>query len=381
VRARITAALVMAAAAALAQEGAPPPREGDAVEWHTVKLGETLEQITASYLGTPRLWRENWRLNPSVADPHRLTPGQRLRVIVRRRSRTAEISVVSRRVEEQAAPHPWTPAQVGDLLSQGDGIRTYEQSSAELRFDDGAQLTISERSLVFIRDAGEAPRQAPRRALEIRQGQADLETRATTLPPRLEIRVGSARAEPGSPEATRARARTGPEGSAQFMVFGGATQVTAAGKRVTVPEGAGTSVAAGRPPTPPEKLLEAARLEEPAAGHAFDHANPAFAWEVVPRAASYTIEVFRDAAGRELVDRAVGLTQPRWRAGGLPMGELYWRVTAVSATGLDGFPSEARPFAVRSYWRRPDHSTTQISPSVEGRPSPPPASRRDTRQR
>ena len=44
----------------------------------------------------------------------------------------------------------------------------------------------------------------------------------------------------------------------------------------------------------------------------------------------------------------------KFRYFGLPMGDLYWRVTAVSATGLDGFPAEARPVSIRSYWRRPE---------------------------
>lgn len=348
------ALLLWAAAAAPAQEAAPPAREGDVVEWHEVVAGETLEQITQRYLGSPRLWRENWRLNPGVADPDLLVPGQRLRVIVRRKHRTAEVSAVSQRVEEQSVPYPWTPAQVGDLLSHGDGVRTYERSSAELSFDDGARLTVSERSLVFIRDAPEPPRQAPRRSLEIREGQADLETRATALPSRLEIVVGTARAAPRSPGGTHARARTGAQGSAQFMVYGGATEVTAAGQQVTVPEGAGTSVSQGRPPTPPEKLLAAPTLLEPAPGLALDHANPLFTWEPMAAAASYTVEVFRDAEGRQLVDRAAGLTAPRWRPAGLPMGELFWRATAVSATGLDGLPGEARPVSIRSYWRRPE---------------------------
>jgi hypothetical protein len=347
-------AVLLLAGPAWPQQEAPSAREGDVVEWYVVKLGETLEQITARHLGKPRLWKENWRLNPDRPDPHRLTPGQRLRIIVQRRSRTAEISAVSRRVEEQAAPHPWTPAQVGDLLSQGDGVRTYEQSSAELRFDDGARLAISERSLVFLRDAREQPREPPRRSLEIREGQADLETRATALPSRLEIRVGTARAEPRSPQATHARARSGPQGSAQFMVFGGATRISGAGQQVTVPEGEGTSVPEGGAPQPPEKLLVVPRLLEPVAGAALDFANPGFTWEAVPGAASYTIEVFRDAEGRQLVDRASGLPTTRWRATGLPMADLFWRVTAVSSSGLDGFPSEARPLSIRSYWRRPE---------------------------
>ncbi|MEM8961579.1 MAG: LysM domain-containing protein [Acidobacteriota bacterium] len=56
----------------------------DKIDWHVVQPGETLQGITESYLGTFRLWRENWKLNPDIQNPNRLSPGQRIRVIVER---------------------------------------------------------------------------------------------------------------------------------------------------------------------------------------------------------------------------------------------------------------------------------------------------------
>ena len=47
--------------------------ESDTVADHIVVSGETLSQITESYLGTSHLWRENWRLNPEIEDAARAT--------------------------------------------------------------------------------------------------------------------------------------------------------------------------------------------------------------------------------------------------------------------------------------------------------------------
>ena len=65
---------------ALAQDPAPPSDLD--VGWHDVQPGETLEGITAHYLGTSERWRENWHLNPSLQNPHMITPGTRLRIIM-----------------------------------------------------------------------------------------------------------------------------------------------------------------------------------------------------------------------------------------------------------------------------------------------------------
>ena len=77
------------------------------------------------------------QLNPGIADPNRLTPGQRVRIFIPRRAPAAQVARVSRKVEAQASPIPWEDARIGDLLLERDGVRTFPRSSAEMAFPDG----------------------------------------------------------------------------------------------------------------------------------------------------------------------------------------------------------------------------------------------------
>jgi hypothetical protein len=340
---------------ALAQDPAPPPSGLD-VGWHEVLPGETLEGITAHYLGTSERWRENWKLNPDLVNPHRITPGTRLRIIMSAAVPTAEIRGVSRRVEEKPHPDPWLPAKVGDKLKARDGIRTYRQSSAELGFDDGSNLRINEESLVFLREVGQKLEGATRQSLEVVEGQADVEARAepNALPPDIEVIIGDAKARtrvaPGT--AAQARTRKTTAGAAQLMMFGGEGELAAEGRSVKVATGMGTAAEAGKPPRPPEKLLPPPAPIYPAKGASYEHSNPLFTWAPVEGAAVYVVEVCRDAGCGQIVDRAAGLAETSWTPRSLPLGELHWRVTAQGASGLDGFPSPPVTFTVRSLWRR-----------------------------
>jgi hypothetical protein len=151
---------------------------------------------------------------------------------------------------------------------------------------------------------------------------------------------------------TRARRASG--GGAQVMVFEGVSNVEAGGGSVEVPRGMGTSVPQGGRPLPPEKLLPAPQVLAPVPGTAYGQSNPRLSWRPVAGAASYTVEVCVDAGCGQVVDRATRVAGTRWAPEGLPLGELHFRVMAVSASGLDGFPSSAVPFRVDSLWRRPD---------------------------
>src|SRR5258706_16420482 len=105
-RGRPMLALLLALAAARAASQSPAPTESDEIIWHEVVAGDTLEALTAHYLGDASLWRENWKLNPDVKDPHQLRPGQRIRIIVKRQQPTAEIRGVSRKVESKPQTDP-----------------------------------------------------------------------------------------------------------------------------------------------------------------------------------------------------------------------------------------------------------------------------------
>jgi hypothetical protein len=280
--------------------------------------------------------------------------------------RHAEIETVRRRVEKRIDPEPWSRAQAGDGLRERDGLRTHEDSSAQLAFDDGSRLLVTETSLVFLRELRRSVTGSRRQSIEVVEGQADVEARqAARRSPQIEILVGEARTRP-QPTAgpTQARARLAEAGRAEVMVYRGRSEVEAGGARVAVKEGQGTRVEPGRPPAPPERLLPAPRPLAPAAGSRWDFANPPFAWRDVPSAVRYVVEVCADAACAQLVERATGLAVSSWTPEALPRGELHWRVTAVSASGLDGFPAPAVPFAVDS--DRADREGPAVSVVVVG---------------
>jgi len=316
----------------------------DNVGWHEVKQGETLESITKHYLGTSASWRENWKLNPDLKNPNLLRPGQRIRVILSQTlpARSAEVSKVTRKVERKPEPAPWVVANAGDQLKERHGIRTFEKSSAELLFDDRTTLTLTEDSLVFLREAKALPKKRDRSTIEIVDGQADLEKPARAARAHdIEIVVGSATAKPSAAPGERSTARLrNDNGAARLMAYRGGAALSSGGATVAVPQGMGSSApAGGGPPTKPENLLPAPNLDPMERGST----RPRFTWQPVDGAATYTVEVCSDEHCSRLIDRATALTMSRWQpAKPLPAGETYWRATARSATALDGYPSKAQ---------------------------------------
>jgi len=333
---RALAAIALFATLSLAAE--------DTIGWHVVRSGDTLERITARYLGSSNAWRENWRLNPEIKDPHKLVPGQRIRVIIARTiaAQSALIRSVSRRVEKKPEPEPWTRAQPGDRLAERHGVHTFEASSAELRFDDESTLTLTEQSLVFLRPAAPAPMRRNANAIEIIDGHADLEKPAQAKRAQdFEIIVGGTVASANEPSA-RARFRNAGK-KAQVMSYRGATAVASAGASVQVETGMGVSVPDGEKPPPPEKLLGAPVVESVDVSVA----RPILRWRALPGAQSYAVEVCRDRNCAEMLARAANVTATEWRpAEALPAGALFWRVSGRSASGLDGYAGTA-PLRVR----------------------------------
>lgn len=47
---------------------------------HAVQKGDTLWDLSGDYLNDPLLWPEVWKINPGIANPHRIKPGQIVRI-------------------------------------------------------------------------------------------------------------------------------------------------------------------------------------------------------------------------------------------------------------------------------------------------------------
>ena len=345
---------LLAAPLAFAQTMPIPPGGN-----YVVQTGDTLESIAQKFLGASTRWHELLGANPGITNPHFITPGSTIKILPGQsiNAKRATIQQVFRQVEQMPFPRPWTPASVGGVLQERDGVRTFEKSSSELKFDNDSRMIVSEESVVFLRETPPAPENVSRKAIEIRAGQADLDVKQgpNGVQNGFEFHIGDTvgTTRPGSEGKGASRARRASDGGSRIMVYDGESEVTAAGKTVAVPQGMGIAVTADGRTNGPEKLMQAPKPISPNESQTFDFSNPTFDWDPTPGASSYTVEVCRDPECGQLVDRSVGVRMTRWTPRVLPIGVLYWRVSAASASGLDSFVSPAQKFTIRTYWRRP----------------------------
>ena len=316
--------------------------------WHTVRPGESLWAIAARYLGDEKEWATLHAMNPQIRNPHLIAPGQRIRVRIEAEyaGDVAKVVKISRRVEEQLTPHPWKASSVENLLNPRDGMRTFEDSSSEILFADSSRLVVSEDSLVFLGRGGAVERQVRRDEIEIVMGQGDFD--AGVEAKSREFVVGTSRMTPSAGDVIQTRLRRSDSGNSQVMVYEGEGAVESAGASQTVERGMGTQMKDGEPPAPPERLLPAPELAEPQPESAWQVGNPPFVWSPVDGAAGYVLEVCADPECGILERRILDLENAEYRDVALEVGGYFWRVTAVSPSGLDGYPSPTAAFSVLS---------------------------------
>ena len=354
---------ISVASASFAQSGTT--REGI----HVVRSGDTLESLALQYLGSNDQWRDIWERNPEIKNPHLLRPGDKVLLPFRRLpDESAFVSNLSNQVEQWRPPLARERSTIYDVLRAMDQLETGKRSSVELSFPDRSLLRVNEESKIILEPTARLGGTVDRRQVELVTGQVDLEgessDQGSSSP--IQLVMGEAKAEP-KPSASgelRTRARI-EETTAQLMVYSGSSELEAGGETVAVDEGMGSSAKQGEAPSPPEELLPAPELVQPAEDARLATPRPGFSWVAVPGAQDYTLEICRDAACGALERRVTGWTETEWKpAGNLPLEKLFWRVTARSPSGLDGYPSDSRVFEITS--DQEDSTPPSVAFKVDG---------------
>ena len=348
--------------AALAQDSgstaASPKEAPQATETrsgsYVVRPGDTLETLAAQYLGSAGRWSELWRLNEGIiSDPNKIQPGWKLVMVWRELPKESVVLTGAwNEVKDLRPPlRDWENASVNDVLRTRDQVQTFKNASAELTFSDATTLRMSEESLLLLEPTSRQRGRVKREQVQLVTGQADLEGSASSSEDLgIDIVIGGATATPQKDESGQVRARARKvEDQAQLMVFTGESNLQAGGQTIEVPKGMGSTAREGKPPTPPEELLEAPELTEPASG-AIAAPQPLLRWKPVAGAVTYSVELCRDSECAQLEQRVTDLTQPSWQAEALLESDksYFWRVAAQSASGLDGYSAVAREFSVAS---------------------------------
>jgi hypothetical protein len=95
----VNAALERDASQPAAASPAPAPQPGpvlnpNAPQSYVVKRGDTLWDISAMFLRDPWLWPEIWHVNPEVANPHLIYPGDTLKLVYGSNGSAPQIQLV-----------------------------------------------------------------------------------------------------------------------------------------------------------------------------------------------------------------------------------------------------------------------------------------------
>jgi hypothetical protein len=211
----------------------------------TVRAGDTLWNISQTYLKDPQLWGELLRYNKLPnSDPTVALPGMILRVpvaILRLPTAGLLIYLKNRVFYRPRASAEWRPAQAAEKLHRDDGVRTGEDSRARIRFATGRELSLEPDSLAVIGPPAEALRDP---VLELRSG--------ALKAVRVSVRTAAARIVPRGQDAAY-DAEVLSDLSTEVAVYIGAAQVEGGGKSVEVPSGYSVNVVPGGAPGLPTR--------------------------------------------------------------------------------------------------------------------------------
>jgi hypothetical protein len=256
----------------------------------------------------------------------------------------------------------WEEARARTVLDSGDYVKTAENGSAEVMFLDGTLYTVRPNTLLLITRSQTAEGTPGEQAIEMEYGWVNLNTsqsgsRVTT--PHAEARVEQ------QSEATVTydqRSATG-----RFAAYAGSVSVaTDSGEKQRVGELeqvtlADNKLSAPSPLPPSPALVEPQEnLEVP-----LERTDKlVLAWETVPNAARYALQVSRT---RLFVDNVIDVDnreRPRATLGVRGEGSFEWRVAALTREGLRGPWSTPHHFRVASI-KSAGGAEDKIPPALE----------------
>lgn len=234
---------------------------------------------------------------------------------------------------------PGMPVLVNDLVKTGHNART------TIHLKDGSGVEVKPEStikMLVLQIPSPGERQVK---IEVLSGGIVADVQKATMLGKFEA---STRVAVASVRGTQFRWSASPEGGARLETLEGLVAVAPANdpnaKAVEVPAGQGTVVSSDGKVSPPSSLPQAPVVVSPLKGAL--GADARFEWQAVADAASYQVELARDAdfvvEARSLTVAATTVSWPD----GLAKGKWFWRVTGLDAKGFSGPSSKVYSFKV-----------------------------------
>ena len=311
-----------------------------------VKNGDNLYKICEKILENPEDWRWVAMVN-QISNPHRIFPGQKL-IIPTRLLRGIPIDglvtfikgVVSIKL---TGAEEWQKLHLNDKITQGNWIRTNEQGTIEISFENHFSILLRPNTTVEITAARKKSAIYLMYKLFLDIGKTISRIKQSTgKETRFEIQTPSAVA---AARGTEFRAGVDSDITTRLEVLAGKVNVQAAKKEVEVKAGEGTAVEKDKPPAIPKKLLPPPSLMNL---QPLYRAMPLdFQFESIPGATSYRIMLARDKTFKDLVKNNIIKPQESLEIVGVEDGTYYLQSRSIDDLGLEGPASEPAEVRVR----------------------------------
>ena len=267
---------------------------------------------------------------------------------VAQRDQAAE-AVVSDRNGEVEGQRPedlsWRDLQLRSILIEEEKVRTLSSSTAQITFRDASRLRLNANSNAIIK----VMRFDPLSNTEVAQVslvEGDfyaLLAGGENSRSKFNVDIPDVDASIDSGNFWVSNDNDG----AKFTNYDDAVvKVSASGEEVTLGRNEGTIVAKGERPADNVALLSAPTPAAPADESIVFTATPELAWSAVADSAGYWLEIGADQRFDRIVDSQFGLGEPKYVTGNLPVGEYFWRVSALDGFGLPGERSPTFRFKV-----------------------------------
>jgi hypothetical protein len=254
---------------------------------------------------------------------------------------------------KRAGEFNWEQADRKMTLRVGDQVKTSSSSSVQLIYFDGTITTVQAGSLLEVRDLREDPATKVRKVTEkLNWGEIVASTQKRNVEGSVH-EVATDKTVATTDEAGEFRVSVDSKTKqASFDVFQGRVQVAAPDRRESLQAGERLRASSEGKLLTKEVLPGVPRLLAPSDQRVFAYENPSegttnLSWEKVPGAARYHL----------IISDKVLFTDPLYDADreetsvvidGVAAGAYYWKVAAVSPSGVQGPFSEPRRFRVTS---------------------------------
>ncbi len=351
------------------------PRLHGGEQWtYRTQPGDNLWDLSKAYLTSMRYWRRLQRLN-GIDRPRQIPPGTLLRIPLewlRIKPFSVTVLMVAGEVSLRSAASGTNASLLaGATLGAGDTLSTGADGNALLEFPDGTQLLLQRNShltLDTLNAYGNGDVLDIR--LQLEQGRTESRVPPTRDPnSRYELRTPAATS---GVRGTVFRMQMDAEHPlARTEVTRGKVAVGGGGRVISVPEGFGTVVEAGQPPTTPRPLLPPPALKGLA--QRFERIPIVLHWPAVAGARGYRAQLGPRAQPKALLIDEV-LSVAELKIDDLPDGEYRLRIRGIDAQGLEGldathaFTVDAHPLPPAPQSPPPGARTARSRPVLEWAP-------------